>query len=402
MGMYDTLVGQGVAPANTYNVQSQLYSKLGGSGNYSGSAQQNIWLQGAMGGRNYQSILSPTPQSSPAAPPPAAPPAPSGPTTYADAANAITNDLNGTYKSLYAPVTSANSAVQSAQQKLIDYYSGLTKPVDRYQQLYNENGVQQAQDEVNKYAGLVGDTQNKLDSLRNDVMQSTSPFLMSMADRNLYYNEQRQPLDTALSQEQRGQEAASTALTGKQNLIKTLMDLYTTQDQEGAKPFELGVNSAESALQNAESQYGTLSKQAYDAANAKLSAQENDIKAAQDMQIEKAREAAAAAQAQVDEANKEKEMRLDYQLKSSADQSSPQMQAQQAQRMWDSLAADPSFNSTYDIWKYVTQNANQLKAAGIDPNLVLSQNNAYIGKYGQDAPVRPGAKPGARYTGKPF
>lgn len=426
MGMYDVLTSQGVAPGNTYNVQGQLYSKLGGNlGNYSGTAQQNTWLQSALGGRNYNDVLNPPPPAgqspAPSSPPPAAPPstAPAPPQygTYANAANAINQETQDQYTKLLNPVTDAQSSLKAAQDAVVNYYKNLVPITDRYNQLYSQYGIDNLQNQSNTAASQLADTQNRLDSLQGDVMQSTSPFLMSMADRNLYYNQQAQPLNQAISAQSRAQQVADKALSDKMSALQYMMGLQQTQDQEGAKPFELGATYAGNNLTNAQNLYSELAKQVYQTETNKLTGANNDIKAYNDYQtnqqdmankleIERAQEAAQQALEQMREssaasleASKEKNDQTIANMKLT-DSATAQKQA--AQAAWNSLASNDKIQSTYDLWKYVNDNWNTLAANGVDPQQVLNLNNAYVAKYGQDAPVAPGKKAGGRYTGKPF
>lgn len=184
-----------------------------------------------------------------------------------------------------------------------------------------------------------------------------------------------------------------------------MMDLEGQQDQEGAKPYETAATFAGTNRTNALDEYNTLSKQAYQTASDKLSGINNDIKTYNDAnatkqdqefqrEMESSKEAAAAAQASIDEANKKDDLNLEYQLKDQYDTKAAQ---KTAQGTWTALASDPHFNSTYDIWNYVKNNWNQIAATGVDPQSLININNAYVQKYGQDAPVRQGATPGARY-----
>lgn len=331
----------------SYANRSQLYASSGlNLGGYSGSASQNTallnYLRGG-GGATSSTPSSPTPST----------PTPSvSSTPRVDYVNTLTSQLQSESDKYRAEQ-------QAAQQKLIDYYASLEDPTSRYKRISEEQGLPQQQELVNAITKNVMGTEDLIDAIEPSVNQRSTDFLMTDADRTALVAREQDPLVKNLTKLLRSKQYEEIGLAGKQQMVADLLNLSLQGDEMRAKPLQLGVDySTEDRKEASNLLSGVLNTKA-SAYNADITSQES--KAAADLAYSREKELKAMSGS--DKAGK-----------------------QQVEDTWNSILGRAK--TEYDVWKYIDENQDALRKAGVDVDELWSRHAALAAKVGVGGEVR--------------
>lgn len=129
-----------------------------------------------------------------------------------------------------------------ARNKLVNYYGSLEKPSDRFTRIAGEQGLSEQQTLVDSLTRNVMTNQDLIDAVEPSVNQRSKDFLINDADRTAIIARERYPLEQNLTKLLRSKEYAEVGLQGKMNMVSTLLNLSFQDDEQGAKPLQLGVD----------------------------------------------------------------------------------------------------------------------------------------------------------------
>ena len=294
----------------SYGNRSNMYASAGlNMGNYSGSAAQNTALLTKLRSGGGQ----------PAAQPSVASPQPSAPSN----------------------VGSAKSNLDDSRQKLIDHYANLEDPITKYNNLSKEQGIPQQQDLVNTLTKNVMNVEDDIESTGKAAETRSSNFFFTEDERSAFRAKEQTPLFENLNKLLKNKQYEEIGLSGKMNLVNTLLSLSQQGDENRAKPLQLGVD---------------FSQQDYDIAQKLMQ----------------------------DETNYQRELSL---KKTTASASTNKKAAlQKTEDVWNEILGGSK--SEYDVWSYINKNQDNLRSKGIDVDSLWSMHKALTAKVGQGGSVR--------------
>lgn len=291
--------------------------------------------------------------------------------------------------------------VDDARSKLVDYYSNLEDPTARYQRISKDQGLDQQQKLVDSLTRNVMDTEDSIDAVTPSVNGRTKDFLVNDTNRSAIIAREKQPLLDTLTKLTRSQEYASVGLQGKQQMVSTLLQLATQGDAQKAKPLELGVDYSEKDREVANqifstilsTQTGAFNADVSDAAAEKRQQEQQSFEAQQNELNRAATTANNAQQGAIQQSNQtsleqlKKSLGNDAYTQAGSGGGTPKT-SQQSVDAWNNILANNNIHTENDVWKYINQNQQSLKAQGVDVNYLWSQHSALAAKVGFMGEIR--------------
>lgn len=320
-----------------------------------------------------------------------------------------TDFVTGLTNNLTATDAAGKTAENAAQTKLMDYYSGLPKSVDTFNQLNDQYGVTDQQKLVDSLTKDVMGQQDQLDAIPASVKARSGDFLINNADKTAITTHEQQPVLDNLNKLIRNQQYESVGLQGKQALVSQLLSLTAADQAQGAKPLQLGVDYTTQDRQIAdnllESVLGTKSSafnEDQNSTDAKAAAAEQE--AFQEKMFQQQTDAGTASQ-NATFAQQDKSAATDFAntlalqndkqaAKSSSGSGGSSAATKAAQKVTDQKTQDAynkilaSSKTEYDVWKKINDNQKTLAAQGIDVSQLWSDHAALAAKVGTGGSIR--------------
>lgn len=287
--------------------------------------------------------------------------------------------------------------VDTARTKLVDYYSGLEKPLDRYTRFSNETGLGDQQKLVDNLTKEVMTQQDLVDSIPASVIARSGDFLINDADKTAITAHEQKPVYDNLTKLLRSKQYEEVGLQGKQALVATLLDLSFKGDEMGAKPLQLGVDFTTEDRAIARELFTSMLTSQSSAFSADQNSIDEDRRAAEARAFQEAmfgkQTAAEEASQNRTFAQQEKMNNLDFAqqlaLKASSRSGSGSGSSkidQKTQDAWNKILA--SSKTEYDAWKKINQNQSTLRSQGVDVDKLWSLHAALAAKTGTGGQLR--------------
>lgn len=348
--------------ASDYNSRAQLYKTSGiNMGNYVGSAEQNIALMKFVNGGNS----NPSPQAGSMQQTTSTPAA--SPTPFTDFAK-------GTIEKLTASTDEWNKKLGDSRQKLIDFYNNLEKPVDRFNRISKEQGVQEQTDLVNSLTKNVMDTEDIIEGLDDSVSERSKDFMITEGDRVGILAREREPHQQTLTKLLRSKQYEEVGLANKQQLVRDLVSMSLQGDQMRAKPLELGVDYTEADRKVAQDLLRDVldvSTKAFEADTKRAWDLEDDARnynqsVALENLSSKNSLSRSIALKKMDEEDKKKEVATD--------------------KAWNEIVGRSKTEG--EVWKKINEGQSTLASQGVDIDEMWRRYTELLAKVGQDGNVR--------------
>lgn len=297
-----------------------------------------------------------------------------------------------------------------ARNSLIGYYSGLEKPTDTYSRLSDENGLKEQQALVDSLTKDVMTQQDTLDNVDPNVTQRAGNFLVNESDRQAIVAREQKPIIDNLNKLLRNKQYEEVGLAGKQQLVATLLQLTQADNEQGAKPLQLGVDYTTDDRNAARELFSSIMGAQVGAFSGDQSAAESAAEAEKTRQFQAEQQQLSFGQ-QTDLANLTSKNSLsnDLALKaydtahktgSTASNGAPndnsiytgktKAQVQQitnnTDNAWNKILAGAK--TEYDVWKAINSNQGALSKANVDVQDLWSKHAALAAKTGQGGTIR--------------
>jgi hypothetical protein len=367
---------------SSFGARSGLYGSAGlNMGAYTGSAQQNSALLGYLqknGSGGSKTVASPTPGS--AAPVPSAPASPpAGTPTASPRAGYVESSIQAQLDAN----AKAQAAKDAARAKLTEAYSTLEDPTARFQRISGEQGLPEQQALVDALTKQTLETNNSLDSVEPSVNDRTSDFLVTEGDRQAIVNRERQPILEALNKLLNNKSIQEVGLAGKQQMVSTLLQLASQADENRLKPLQLGVDFTTEDQNVATKLWESITNARQSAFNADQSAQESRDSADLAFQRQKELENLKSAND------------LKTSLATKGADTTKKDAAAKADDVFNTILA--SSKTERDVWNYINQNQDKLRAQGVDVDQLWRKHNELAAKTGVGGSIR-AEKSGTDYS----